>query len=292
MFRTPNQDVYDMANFCTNCGTRIGKDDNFCTNCGMRIDKSDMKHDSSSNSKPDINEIKKAEKELKRVIGGRFSYNQSFLQTLADNGINTAHNRLAIREQVQNEIESGKISSGGVEFRVNQLIVEYRVRMERIKEEENRKLKRIDEILDSIEITSEIRKIKNNETHIYSIKNNLKEKLISKKEIRSEDEIRRFIKGELEKITQEEQKARNAARQTIITQEKPRTGNVGTGRKMQENQKGGYCDYSCIHYTEEYISSDGELGYDFTGAEIIDHYCNLGHLTPYGSFCKYYESHI
>lgn len=32
-----------MANFCTNCGSKLGKDDNFCSNCGTRIDKSYMK---------------------------------------------------------------------------------------------------------------------------------------------------------------------------------------------------------------------------------------------------------
>ena len=32
-----------MANFCTNCGAKVRKEDNFCTNCGTKIDKSDIK---------------------------------------------------------------------------------------------------------------------------------------------------------------------------------------------------------------------------------------------------------
>ena len=51
----------------------------------------------------------------------------------------------------------------------------------------------------------------------------------------------------------------------------------------------GYYNYSCIHYFEEYISADGGLSFDFTGDEIIDHYCNLGHSLSYGSYCRYYE---
>ncbi len=37
-------------NFCTNCRTKIRKDDNFCTNCGTKIDKSDMQNNYSLKS--------------------------------------------------------------------------------------------------------------------------------------------------------------------------------------------------------------------------------------------------
>ena len=30
-----------MANFCTNCGTKLRKEDNFCYNCGIKIEKKD-----------------------------------------------------------------------------------------------------------------------------------------------------------------------------------------------------------------------------------------------------------
>ncbi len=29
-----------MANFCTNCGNKLGKNDNFCTECGTKLDNS------------------------------------------------------------------------------------------------------------------------------------------------------------------------------------------------------------------------------------------------------------
>ena len=35
--------MYDMANFCTNCGAKIDESDNYCGNCGTKIDKSDIK---------------------------------------------------------------------------------------------------------------------------------------------------------------------------------------------------------------------------------------------------------
>ena len=50
-----------MANFCTNCGTKIRKEDNFCTNCGTRIDKSYMKENNNlSKSIDDIIEKEEA----------------------------------------------------------------------------------------------------------------------------------------------------------------------------------------------------------------------------------------
>ena len=45
----------------------------------------------------------------------------------------------AIRQQVEKEIDSGEIRSAGVEFRVSQLIQEYKIR----KEEEKKTLKMI-----------------------------------------------------------------------------------------------------------------------------------------------------
>lgn len=224
---------------------------------------------------PNNAEIKKAKKELKRVIGGRLSYNQKFINELASYGINDINTRLAIRRQVQTEIESGKIQSSQVESRVYQLIPEYKIIIEKEKEEERKRLKMIDEILDSEEILSEIRKNKNNRMSVTSIKNNLKEKIINKKELAREDEIRSFIKNELKKARQEEEIIRIFEKRTM------------TSNKTEKN--GGYCSYGCRHYREEYISIDGSMGFDFTGSEIIDHYCALGHRVSYGNFCKYYQ---
>ena len=108
-----------MANYCTNCGAKLRKDDNFCTNCGTKIDKSDINHLKSS---PDSLEKKKAKKELKKVVGGRLSYNTTFSSALREEGLDLVNTGEAIKKQVEKEIDSGQIKSGGVEFRVNQLI--------------------------------------------------------------------------------------------------------------------------------------------------------------------------
>ena len=273
-----------MANFCTNCGTRLEKDYKFCTNCGTRIDDSDVKQ----NGYPvmsDSEEIKKAKKELKRVIGGRLTYNQEFLKALSDNGIDTVHNRLAIRQQVMEEIESGEIKTGGVEYRVYQLILEYKTRSEKEKEDEMKRLKLIVEILDCEEITSQIRKNKNNPTYVSSMKAKLKEMLISKKEIAGEYEIRQFIKNELKKEKEKEIKARQEEKKARILEEITKN----TTPIEKNETEGGYCNYSCKYYIEQYIDMNGGMDFDFSGDEIIDYYCSLGHSLAYGSFCKYYE---
>ncbi|AMD17197.1 hypothetical protein TL18_03660 [Methanobrevibacter sp. YE315] len=120
-----------MANFCTNCGTKLRKDDNFCTNCGTKIDKSDIKQNNPLlKSAPDSIEKNKAKKELKRVVGGKLLYNETFSEELLRNGLDLIPTGKAIKEQVEKEIDSGQIKSGGVEFRVNQLIQEYKIKKE------------------------------------------------------------------------------------------------------------------------------------------------------------------
>lgn len=301
-----------MANFCTNCGNRLGKDDKFCTNCGTKIEKEDRictrcgnrleKEDKfctncgtpadirnnyhSSKSMPDRHEIKKAKKELKRVIGGRLIYSKNFVKATLERGLGDAESRSAISHQLIEEIESGRITSSEVEARVYQVMDEYQIRMENERQEEMERVKLIDEILESEEIRSQIIKHQNSTASISSVKNNLKEKLISKKEIRSEDEIRDFIKSELVKLREEERKASFA--------KQARTSSAGSAgeRKMSANTRktGGYCDSSCRHYLEEYMDRTGEITYDLSCETImIDYYCNLGHYTTPGSFCKYYE---
>lgn len=266
-----------MANFCINCGTRVGKDDNFCTNCGARIDKSDIKHNNHLfKSSPDTMEKKKAKEELKRVTGGGLLSSRTFNNTLVHNGLDVISDGRAIKQQVTKEIESGQIKSGGVEFRVNQLIVEYKNRMEKEKEEQKKKLKMIDEIFESQEIKSEIRKNKNDQMQVISIKDDLKDKVINKKENMSADEIRYFIKSELKKARKEPEK-------TISVKE-------NASKKIERNDiDGGYCSYSCIHCYEQYIDSGGGIDFDFAAGEIVDYYCTLGHSLVFGSFCEDYQ---
>lgn len=193
-----------MANFCTNCGTKLGRDDNFCNNCGTKIDKTDMRENNNSlNSIPDSIEKRKARTELKRVVGGGLLPNRNFTETLIHNGLD-ADTGEAIKKQVQKEIESGRITTGGVEIRVNQLIVEHKARMENEKEEKNKKIRMIDEIFESEEIKSEIRANKNNPLDVTSIRDDLEDKLIDKRENMGVDEIRYFIKSELKKAKEQE----------------------------------------------------------------------------------------
>ncbi|MBQ6511321.1 zinc ribbon domain-containing protein [Methanobrevibacter sp.] len=195
-----------MANFCTNCGTKLGKDDNFCGNCGTKINKSDIK---------------------------------------------------------QNNTLSGKVKD----------IIEKKAKEI---EEENNKLKTIDKIFESDEIKSEIRKNKIEQMHVISIKNSLKNKIINKRENMSDDEIKHFIKTELKKAIKEQEKVR-------ITKEKEMK------RKENEMTNGGYCNYNCKHFYEEFLDSGGMIVGDFDSEGVVDYYCTLGHSVAIGKFCKDYE---
>ena len=263
-----------MANFCTNCGNRLGKDDAFCTNCGTKIVLSDMEQNKSM---PNSIEKKKAKEELKRVVGGGLSYNKTFSNTLAYNGLDIVHTGKAIKQQVEKEIESGQIKSAGVEFRVNQLILEYKTEMEKGKKEYNKKIKMIDVIFESDEIKSAISENKTNRLLVTAIKDNLKDKLINKRENMSEDQIRYFIKSELKKDREEREKTKKS----ITAKEKEMR------RKTGENEtSGGYCSHNCVHFYEEYLDEDGAIiGY---ASGMSDYYCALGHPASYGIFCEDY----
>ncbi|MBO6109867.1 MAG: zinc ribbon domain-containing protein [Methanobrevibacter sp.] len=66
-----------MANFCMNCGSKIGKDDNFCTKCGTKILKDDnlcpkcgfkIRKEDNFCSKCGTKLYKKPEKPLLKVV--------------------------------------------------------------------------------------------------------------------------------------------------------------------------------------------------------------------------------
>ena len=69
-------------------------------------------------------------------------------------------------------------------------------------EEAHNKLKTIDEIFESEEIKTEIRKNNVGQKHVISIKDQLKNKLILKREIMNEEEIKNFIKTKREEVRQ------------------------------------------------------------------------------------------
>ena len=283
-----------MANFCTNCGSKLRKDDNFCSNCGTRIDKSYMeKNIPSPNQNPDNIEKRKAKQKLNTILGRALSFDNAFKKTLDYYGLDYGKTKKAIRRQVEKEIDSGQITSGGVEYRVNQLIVECKIKMDKEKEEERKKLKMIDEILESEEIKTEIRKNNIGQKYVTSIKDNLKNKLIDRKENMDEDEIKYFIKTELKKereaqekrMREEQERARKLEEEARIRKEQEIVR-----EKMIANGEAGYCGFGCRHFYEEFLDEHGGIVGDFDSGGMVDYYCGLGHSAYHGKFCEYYEN--
>ena len=265
-----------MVNFCTTCGTRLGKDDNFCSNCGAKVDK-------SYNPDLDTIEKRKAKQKLNRMLDGKYN---TFGKTLEDYGLDYDAAKKAIRQQVEKEIDSGQITSGGVELRVNQLILEYKAKMEKEKEEEKKKLKMIDGIFESEEIKSEIRRNNIGQEYVIFIKDCLDDRIFDKKENMSEDEIKHFIRAELKKAVNAREKAKIKKEKARIAKEKEMSS-----KKIEKDEltNGGYCNLGCRHCFEEFLDSSGGIVGDFTAEGYVEYYCNLGHTAHPGRFCEDYE---
>lgn len=225
---------------------------NFCTNCGARLRMSD-------------NFCIKCGTKIKKST---IKYNNPSSKPMPNN---------MEKDKTKKEI---KRVVGEVESGMNQLMGKCKTKLEKEMkdaEERNRKKKMIDRIFESPEIKSEIRK--DRPIDAFAIKGNLENKIINERENMSEDEIKHFIKSELRKAREREAKA-------SIAKEKE----MGS-KKTQENKAyGSYCNQGCRHCYEQYIHSGGEVDFDFTGEEIIDYFCNLGHSISFGRFCKDYET--
>lgn len=228
-----------MTHFCTNCGTKIGKDDNFCYNCGIKIE--------NDNFCPNCG--------TKLEKGDNFCYNCGSKINKSD-----IKPKKSLLKSVQDNIDK----------KMDEIAKE--------KEEEKKKLKKIDEIFESEEIKSEIRKNKINQINVISIKDNLKNKLIREKKAMSEEEIKDFIKQELKKAKTEQRKARIAKEEAM-------------SRKIEKTQivHGDYCSLNCRHCYEEFLDSDGGIVGDFDSGGYVEYYCRLGHPVSLGSFCEDYE---
>lgn len=274
-----------MNNFCTNCGAKIRKGDNFCTHCGTKIDKSDMAQNNHLNSASDTIEKKKAKKELKRVVGERILHNKNFANELHMKSLEVINTGKAIRQQVEKEIDAGQIKIGGVEYRVNQLILEYKI----MKQEENKRLKMVDDLFESEEIKSEIRKNIIDQTHAISIKDTVKNKLINKQATMNDDEIKYFIKTETEKEIKEYIKKTKAIQEQInnmrIKEKEMKS------KKIKENERisGGYCDLNCQYCYEELFDSGGGVVGDLDSEGYTEYYCHLGHSITFGRYCEDYK---
>ena len=217
-----------MANFCTNCGAKIGKDDNFCTNCGAKIRKED-KFCMNCGTKIDRHDIKQKKPLLKSIH-----------EAMEKN-----------RERIAKEKE----------------------------EEEKKILKRIDEIFESEEIQSEIRKNNIRQKHVLFIKDDLKYKLIHKKEEMNDEEIKYFIKTELANVNKKQETVIIPKEKDIIRKKTEKTKTV----------RGGHCNLNCRHCYEEFLDSGGGIVGDFDSEGYTEYYCHLGHSISFGSFCEDYE---
>ena len=274
-----------MANFCTNCGAKLRKEDNFCSNCGAKVNRTNIEQNNHL-SKSDRMEKEQAKKELKKIVGGILFPNKTFSNELFRNGLSSLIDGKAIRLQVEKEIDSGQIKSGGVEFRVNQLIQEYKLEKEKEKakiaekkEEEKKKLKMIDEIFESEEIKSEIRENNIDQIYVNAIKDSLKKKIINERENMIESEIKFFIKTRLKKVSREQRKAR------LLKEIEMRNKKI----EKTKTTNGGYCSINCRHYYEEFLDSEGAITGDYDSEGYVEYYCHLGHPILDGYFCEDYE---
>ena len=220
-------------------------------------------------------EKENAKRELERVIGRGIFYNKTFRKELFKNDLEIFTTGKSIRQQVEKEIDSGKIRSGEVQSRVNQLIQEHKIESDRQKvkrfeekQAEMKKIKMINDLFESDEIKSEIRKNRVDEFNVILIKERLKNKIVKNKQNMSDVQIKQYLKNEFEKYGIQQQRETER-------------------RKVEKN--GGYCSFNCIHYCEEFLGSEGEIVGDFTSDGVVDHYCNLGHNKAYGSFCQDYR---
>ena len=222
-----------MANFCTNCGTKIREHDNFCTNCGAKIRKEDN---------------------FCTNCGAKIREQDNFC-TNCGTKIDKSKNKTILKS-------------------VHDIIEKEKTMIEKEKEEERKKLKTIDEIFESEEIKSEIRKNNIGQMHVTSIKNSLKYKIINKREVMGEKEIKYFIKTELEKVRKEQKKTR-------ITKD--------VNSAKIKRTRGGNCSLNCRHCYEEFLDSGGGIVGDFDSEGYVEYYCHLGHPISYGRFCEDYE---
>ena len=153
-----------MANFCTNCGSKIRKEDKFCTNCGSKIRKEDK---------------------FCTNCGTKLREEDKFCTNCGT-------------ENDKSDIKPDKHLFNSEHGSLEKI---YRIAKEK---EKKKKLKIIDEIFESEEIRLEIIKNNINQINVISIKDNLKTKLIDEKEKMSEEEIKYFIKTELKKAKKEQ----------------------------------------------------------------------------------------
>ena len=137
------------------------------------------------------------------------------------------------------------------------------------KREEKRKFKLINQLYESVEIQTLIRENNLFEYEIGYIKIKLR-KLVRANNKISADELKDYLKNELNKVIEDKRKRKEKL--------------MGTN-----TASGGYCGLDCVHYCTEYLSYDEGVVGDFGVGDYCEYYCSLGHSIYEGSYCKDFE---
>lgn len=171
-----------MANFCIKCGFKLNDADIFCRNCGAKV----KVHYSSAYLKSTIYEELEAKKILQAIKSSDAFSNELHRNDLSPEDGNE------IIAQLENEISSGRIKSQDVQRRLNELLSEYKSKVE---------IERaIEKFFESEEIKSKIEKYNITQEQLLDIKDNVQNNIYSsKKENISIEEIRSQTNIELEK---------------------------------------------------------------------------------------------
>ena len=280
-----------MTIFCTKCGTRLDDYDNFCSNCGERIVY--PRSGNPSPGSPEYNEKRQAIKTLERIIGGRFTSGYAFKKSVKEYGMDSIVTGRAIKKQVEKEINAGLITSGGVEYRVNQLILECKKRMENLKALERKRLKMVDDVFESQEIKSGMKKINADQIWANEVKTKLKDRIIFGKEKLTEDEMRKYINNEIFRVSQQqrEEMIKQAKIEAIRKRQKAEEEERREIMRMIENGEipGGFCSMNCVYFHEEYLDANGGSVGDFDAEGCVEYYCGLGNALCRGNYCSDYK---
>ncbi|MBR4448214.1 zinc ribbon domain-containing protein [Methanobrevibacter sp.] len=99
------------GNYCTKCGNKIRKEDNFCTNCGNKITQSDVtQNNHSSRSAPDS--IEKEEKKKSKIDDEIFK-SEEIKPEIRKNNIAPKVRPIREKEKISKKIEANERTYGG-----------------------------------------------------------------------------------------------------------------------------------------------------------------------------------
>lgn len=194
-----------MVKFCTNCGTKLEKEDLFCIKCGTKVNQESHIQKSSINPKQCEKEKKKAIKKLDEITGKHF-LSENFKKELSKCGLERFDGNL-ITGQLRREINNCQIKSENLENRMINLM--FKRKLEQEGEYETFKaigeFKVIEELFESNDIKSKIKENYMSFSQLISIKNNLYHEIKFKKGTAlmiklSNEEIKTSLNKELQNV--------------------------------------------------------------------------------------------